>query len=130
MFTSLKKFSFVSAVVAVVAMSVSSADAADPGLRLYLKQHPGRTSRPVARQTTSSPLPQVFRSFSFEPSATAPAVDSTQPYPNCGCTTTRSFSFEPGNDVPQMFAPSSVRSGRQRTTHIERKMHVGLGLWK
>lgn len=132
MSTSVKKFSFVSAVVAVIALSVSSADAADPGLRLWLKQHPGRTARPAARQTTSTPVTQLFRSFSYEPSTAAPADNGACTFPNSNSngTTVRSYSFEPGSGPSPMATSSTARPIRQRTTHIERKLHPGLGLWK
>ncbi|MCA9091215.1 MAG: hypothetical protein KDA90_21575 [Planctomycetaceae bacterium] len=93
MSTSLKNLTTAVAVAALVAVSVSSAQAGDPGLRLWQKQHPGSTPPSSMLRSGRAMSPQSYRSYSYAPSAPQ---------------TVRSFSYEPGTAPAQPMAP--VRS--------------------
>ncbi len=143
-----KNYVLCAAVLMVGSMLVASASTADPGLRLWQRQHPGSTpghqtnngvtslyrsfsyepATPVQNVVTP-PVPpvssQTVRSYSYEPAASPAVAVSPTPCPSSGPQTVRSFSYEPAPvavSSPQVVRSYSYEPGINSTGTVRRWM--------
>ncbi|MGE0374923.1 MAG: hypothetical protein AB7I48_04630 [Planctomycetaceae bacterium] len=107
MFNSTKTLCVRAMLIGAVALSVSAAGAADPGLRLWQKQHPGSTPPAGMTRDGRGSMPQAYRSYSYAPAG--PQTVRSFSYAPTSPQTVRSYSYAPS--APQTVRSDSVEPG-------------------